>query len=182
MHQEINQIILSISNKSQMTEKEYRYITDLSLGKNMLIFGCGNDSNLWRLVANKVVFLEHNKKWINNKYNDTLHIQYTSTMLNTDILLEEFKQTKYDNLYIESIKNNELINQFWDTILVDAPEGYDKNKNHGRVQSIFMAKFLSNINTNIFVHDINRDIEKKCCEIFGFKKITEFDRLGHYQV
>lgn len=181
MQNKINEIISAISNKDQMTEKEYRYITDLSSGKKMLIFGCGKDSNLWRIVADKVLFLEHNKKWIDKKYNDTIHIQYSSSIKNTDILLEKFKQNQCDDLYIQSLINNESVSKTsWDTILVDAPEGWNENKHHGRVQSIFMAKFLAHIHTNIFVHDINRTIEKKCCEVLGFKQVNEFDRLGHY--
>lgn len=181
MQNKIDQIVFSISNKYQMTDREYRYIANLSSSKNMLVFGCGKDSNLWRLVANKVLFLEHNKKWIDKSYNDTIYTQYSSLIKNTDILLEEFKQNQYDNLFIKSLLNNELIvNTSWDSILVDAPEGWNENKHHGRVQSIFMAKFLANIHTNIFVHDINRKIEKKCCEVFDLKKINEFDRLGHY--
>lgn len=181
MQSKINQIISSISNKDQMTDREYRYITDLSYGKNMLVFGCGKDSNLWRIVSSKVLFLEHNKKWIDKKYNDIIHVQYSSLIKNTEILLEKFKENQYNDLYIQSlINNNEAINTSWDTILVDAPEGWDENKHHGRVQSIFMGKILANAHTNIFVHDINRKIEQRCCEAFGLKKINEFDRLGHY--
>lgn len=166
-----------------MTEKEYRYILDLSLNKKMLIFGCGKDSNLWRLISSEVLFLEHNKKWIDKKYKDTIYIKYSSTISHTNILLEEFKQNQYNNLYVESLKNNQLItNKVWDTILVDAPEGWDANKHHGRVQSIFMSKVLANTNTNIFIHDIDRNIEKKCCEVFGFKKINIIDKLCHLQI
>lgn len=183
MQKQINQIISSISNRGQMTEKEYRYILDLSLNKKMLIFGCGRDSNLWRLISSEVLFLEHNQKWIDKKYNDTIHIHYSSLMTNTNILLEEFKKNIYDNLYIESIKNNQsIIHKSWDSILVDAPEGWDTTKHHGRVQSIFMAKVLANTNTNIFIHDIDRNIEKKCCEVFGFKKINIIDKLCHLQI
>jgi len=183
LNKKIYEIISFISNKDQMTEEEYRYILELSLEKDMLVFGCGKDSCLWRLISKNVLFLEHNKKWINNTFNDTIHITYSCTIPDTDHLLEKYIAGNDNELYLKCIKNNKYIqNKIWDTILVDGPEGYDIKKNHGRIQSIFMAKKLANKDTNIFVHDINRNVEKKCCEVFKLRKINELNKLGHFKI
>lgn len=170
-------------NSGQMTYREYKYIADLSIDKNMLVFGCGKDSDLWRFVSsNKVIFIEHNTQWIDKSKNDIICVKYTCKIKDTDELIQQYLDNNYDNLFVKSLKNNNnLSNTKWDTILVDSPEGYN-NHCHGRVQSIFAAKQLANTNTNIIVHDIDRYLENKCCDIFFNHKLNEFDRLGHYKL
>lgn len=183
MQKQIHQIILSILSKYQMTEKEYEYIANTSLDKKMLVFGCGRDSILWRSISSKVLFLEDNLNWIDKNYDDTIRITYTCKMKETTFLLNEYRNNNYEKLYVKDIiENSKITDESWDTILVDGPEGHDINRNHGRVQSIFMSKMLANQNTNIFVHDINRDIEKQCCETFDLKQIYKIDRLGLYKI
>lgn len=179
----LDNIILNISNKGQMTEKEYRYIIDFCHNKNILVFGCGKDSEIWRLVSKKALFLEHNKEWIDNKLNDVIKVSYSSKMDQTDYLLDCYLNGDFSGLYAKEILDNDLIkSEIWDNILVDAPEGYDLTRHHGRIQSIFASKILANKNTNIFIHDIDRKIENECWRTFGFNLVESFDRLGHFKI
>lgn len=181
---QIKEIIENISSKSSsMSSEQYSYITSLSANKKMLVFGCGRDSILWRSISSKVLFLEHNSNWIDKNYDDIIKIVYTSKMNETTKLLDEYINNNYQKLYVKEIVENPTINnESWDVILVDSPEGYDPNKNHGRIQSIFMAKMLAKENTEVLVHDINRHVEKKCCEVFNLKKIKQIGNLGHYKL
>jgi hypothetical protein len=165
---EVEELIQSIGGKSSsMSSQQFTYIKNHSIDKKMLVFGCGRDSILWRSISEKVLFLEHNSSWIDQNYDDIVKVVYTCKMRETTKLLEEYKNNNYENLYVKDIIENPMIcEESWDIILVDGPEGYDMNKTHGRVQSIFMGKRLANSNTDIFVHDINRYVEKKCCEVF----------------
>jgi glucuronoxylan 4-O-methyltransferase len=71
----------------------------------------------------------------------------------------------------------------WDVILVDAPSGYHP-EHPGRMQSIYMAAELAEEGTDIFVHDINRAVEKAYSNKFlgDWEWVKDVDRLRHYSV
>lgn len=170
-------ILMSRVKNGQMTEEEYRYISSFLGNKNFLVFGTGYDSDFWRFVNNKgkTVFLEHDIKWIPENKDDVFLINYTSNIKNFKILLREYENKNFLNLEIKI--PNFIIEINWDFILVDGPPGNKKNS-IGRSQSIYMAKKLSSKNTQIFIHDCNRELED-LYSIKLFKVINQLTKLRH---
>lgn len=172
----VNDLISGLIDKNQMTRQEYEYIVSIATDKNMLVFGTGNDTPLWQMISKHSVFLENDPNWIpkENKQNVYL-VNYTCK-------IEEYKT------YFNSLKNGDdssLIIDLpdktkdkWDVILVDAPTGYSIRQ-HGRMQSIYAAYLLANEDTDIFIHDYNRDVEKLYCNHLFKTKIQLIDKLIH---
>lgn len=176
-NKELN-FVLKKTKKRQMTKEEYEYISTFCGSVNFLIFGTGFDSNFWRGCNKKGfnVFLEHDKRWIKDTDNDVYHINYTSSISDSDRLYKEFQKGIYDNFTIEY--PNLLNNVKWDCILVDGPPG-NTRKSIGRMQSLFLAKKLATKKTNIFVHDIDREIEKLFSSLFFSKCVKTLTKLQH---
>lgn len=165
----------------QMTEYEYRYISSYLLNKNFLVFGTGYDSMLWE-YANRyghTCFLEHDTTWIPERIRKFYIIQYTCSIGESDKLLDEYNNKNFNNLKIDLPE--QVTNLSWDAILVDGPPGYS-HEHHGRMQSIFTARQLSNESTNIFVHDCDRKIEKKYTESMFSKTIFQTNKFRHVQI
>ena len=165
----------------QMTEDEYRYISKHLSNKNFLVFGTGYDTPLWEYANRygKTFFLEHDEKWIPKYKENVLKINYTCSIEESNKLLEEYNKTNYENLLInipEKIRNS-----VWDCILVDSPPGYSR-EHHGRMQSIFTAKQLSNNVTNVFIHDCDREIEKKYASTMFHKTVFQTKKLMHVKI
>lgn len=158
MHQSSLDTLMSKVKKGQMDRTEYEYIANLLGGKNFLVFGTGHDSVFWREVNNfgTTVFLEHDPKWVLEKSSDVFLVKYTCNIKNHKTLLEEYKNNIYTNLELKFPE--EVYKHNWDVIFVDGPPGNKKNS-IGRMQSIYMANKLANMNTQIFVHDCNRPVE-----------------------
>jgi CYTH domain-containing protein len=174
----MSEILDRISNRGQLSRKEYEYVIGISKNKNMLVFGCGNDSTLWRGVCKNVHFLEHNTRWIDNSHGDVTQIKYTIKMSDTNRILSDILNNSA-SLYLKEM--DEIAKKDWDVILVDSPEGWDLKNHHGRLQSVYIANFIANNETDIIVHDIDRKVERLCVDNLLGEKILEFDRLGHYK-
>lgn len=169
---------MRLTKGKQMTEEEYTYIASLLGNKNVLVFGTGHDSNIWREANNDglIIFLEDNDKWIQDA-NDVYRVSYTSVLTDADKFLEEYKLGIFDKLKInlpDTVKNTK-----WDVIIVDAPAG---NKSHfpGRMQSIFTAKKLARKNTDIFVHDCDRKVEDLYTKEFFGEPKKQLTKLRHF--
>lgn len=169
---------MKLTKGKQMTEEEYIYIASLLGNKNVLVFGTGHDSNIWREANNDglTIFLEDNDKWIEDS-NDVYRVSYISVLTDADKFLEEYKLGIFDNLKInlpDIVKNTN-----WDVIIVDAPAG---NKSHfpGRMQSIYSAKILSKKNSDVLVHDCNRYVENLYTTTMFGKPHKELTKLRHY--
>jgi glucuronoxylan 4-O-methyltransferase len=65
----------------------------------------------------------------------------------------------------------------WDVILVDAPPG-DGPGRPGRMQSIYEASRLAAPDACVFVHDIDRPVEKWFSTRFLGRSIDTVHRLG----
>lgn len=146
------------NNTKQLSLNEYKYIIPFLGESNFLVFGTGNDSELWNYVnkEGKTFFLENKKEWIKPEYGNVIEVEYNCVITDYKKLLNEFRKGIYDNLKInlpDTIKNIK-----WDVIFVDSPEGWNINS-YGRMQSIYTAYSLSNENTHIFIHDCNRAVE-----------------------
>lgn len=171
-------IINNICDRGQMSYDEYSYISNHVYDKNIIVFGCGKDSDIWRILSKKVLFIEHNHKYITNR-NDTILVNYnTSIEKDFQNLLQQIKEQNYSVLYMPEIES--LLQQDWDTIIVDAPDGYCLNST-GRMKSIYIANKLANKNTDIFIHDMNRQVEREFSQhIFG-DSINTIHKLGHFR-
>jgi glucuronoxylan 4-O-methyltransferase len=146
------------NNIGQLTFDEYKYIIPFLGKSNFLVFGTGNDSELWNYANKdgKTVFLENQEEWIKPEYKNVIKVDYTCKITDYKKLLDEFKKGIYDNLTIslpEEIKNIR-----WDVIFIDSPTGYNINC-PGRMQSIYTGYSLSNKDTHVFIHDCNREVE-----------------------
>jgi uncharacterized protein (TIGR01627 family) len=162
----------------QMSPREYEYIASIALDKKMLVFGTGNDTPLWQKISKYSVFLENDEKWIPKENSQNVYlVAYTCK-------IEDYKT------YFDSLKNGDdssllidLPNKIkvkWDVILVDAPTGYSTGQ-HGRMQSIYAAYLLADKDTDIFIHDYDRDVEKTYSDYLFKTKIEHFHRLAHFK-
>lgn len=170
--------LIKINKNSQMTKEEYLYICSFLKNVNFLVFGTGNDSDYWRSCNNEgyTLFLEHEKQWIDSTKKDIIHVKYTCKLNQYKKLLYEYKTKNYTNLTIDI--PNELYNIKWNCILVDSPQGWD-DKCPGRMQSIFMSSILANKNTNVFIHDCNRDVENIYSKEMFSNEIKTLKTLRH---
>ena len=163
--------LMKYVKKGQMTREEYSYIGQYLGSVNFLIFGTGYDTPYWRYKNKGLnIFLEHDKNWIPKNSTDIYQIQYSTSIANADLYLKNPDDLKI-NLPQEVTSKN------WDVIFVDAPPG-NKDTSIGRMQSIYCAYTLASANTEIFVHDCDRDVEKKYTDHF-FTVVTELTKLRH---
>ena len=170
--------LISIVKDTQMKEEEYKYLASFMGNKNVLIFGTGHDTELWR-VANKngrTVFLEHDEKWIPKDSNDVFKVEYTTDISQASVLLEEYKAKNYSSLKMTI--PSELKKIKWDVIFVDSPPGW-KEGTHGRMQSIYTAKSLATKNTDIFIHDCDRTVEDVYSTTMFRTLIKQLTKLRH---
>jgi len=171
---------MRLTKGKQMTEEEYKHIASLLGDKNVLVFGTGHDSNIWRKSNNNgmIIFLEDNDRWIED-LDDVYKVTYTTTLTEAEDLLKKYKSGDDSKLVIELpdiVKNTK-----WDIIIVDAPAG---NKSHfpGRMQSIYCAKNLASSGTKVLIHDCDRYVEDLYSkELFG-EDYIQLKKLRQYQI
>lgn len=179
-------------NPLQMSYEEYSYIADCILRRapcNVLVFGVGNDSAMWREINNAGVttFLENDDEWSTKIIGsvpgiDIVRCAYTTKLLEADSLLQKHKNGEQ----VLSLELPERVRSItWDVIIVDAPFGGTLDA-PGRMQSIFEAHQLAQHGgtVDIFIHDINRPVEKMYADyFFGVKTIqAQFNRLRHVRI
>jgi hypothetical protein len=152
-------------------------ILDECEGKNvrMLVFGLGNDSNLWHNVTNKnTTFVEDDIHYINtNTDKNVIHYKYSNITV-----------CKSYTMTIEDIHKypipEELLNLApFDIIIIDGPRGY-KEDHPGRLLPIYWSKYyLSKTGTIIYVDDSKRELESKCIERFlSDNRVKHFPQRG----
>ena len=166
------------SNHGQMTADEYRYIAQFLGDKNFLVFGTGHDTPMWR-YANRnghTLFLENNKRWIDPNDDDVITVTYTTKRAYHKILLEEWHQGNFNNLKMDL--PNLVTSTKWDCIFVDAPLG-TTDKKPGRMQSIFTAWLFATDVTEVFVHDVDREVEDVYSKTMFSNTIKDLTKLRH---
>jgi glucuronoxylan 4-O-methyltransferase len=146
---------------------------------NLLVFGLGEDSYLWRNlnINGLTIFLENDKDWISKflneeneecsyfifseteKQNNNLkihHIEYKTNVQDYDLI-------KFDEKKIKIDLPTEVTQVLWDFIIVDAPLGHQPPrpyKGPGRMSSIFSASSLIKEDGIVVIDDFNRDVER----------------------
>ena len=142
--------------------------------ENLLVFGAGNDSELWSMCSLNTVVVEHDKKWL-----DSISSRFSS-ITSLQFYPAEYKLFNTRQQCIDALNNRDeealqvRIDCFdpfdidWDCIIVDGPTGYRETNEFYRSGSIKLAYDLAkNISKcKVFVHDADRLIESKSVETF----------------
>ncbi|KAG6778362.1 hypothetical protein POTOM_018221 [Populus tomentosa] len=170
---------------------------------NFLVFGLGHDSLMWSALnyGGRTVFLEEDEAWIAQIKRrfpmlESHHVTYDSKVNEAAILMEVGKgpectavsDPKFSmcQLAMKGLPS-EVYEIEWDLIMVDAPTGYH-DEAPGRMTAIFtagmMARNRKEGETDVFVHDVNREVEDKFSMSFlceGYMK-KQVGRLRHFTI
>ncbi len=132
----------------------------------LLVFGCGNDTRLW-LEANrsgKTVFLESHPDWLaevsrRNPTADIRRIEYPADLtVSNSLPIDEQRLSTYP---VPAVMTEEA----WDVIIVDAPQGFN-GKAPGRALPIYWSSKVAGPQTQIYVDDYERALEREYAERF----------------
>lgn len=175
------------NNPNQLSVAEYSYIAEKVIASapcNFLVFGLGNDSQLW-IDLNKggqTIFLEDNPQWF-RKCQDNIP-DLNAYLVKYDTVLNQWKNLLHEPGKLRMKLPAPILKTKWDIIFVDAPAGYGDNP--GRMQSIFMASWLAQQTqkTHVYVHDCNRPAEAAYTTEYlkPVNLIRSIDRLRHYYI
>ncbi|XP_074373746.1 arabinogalactan O-methyltransferase 1-like [Apium graveolens] len=174
---------------------------------NFLVFGLGLDSLMWAAFNPRgiTLFLEEDIKWVHKVLTRTpllrVHaIDYNTRLTDADGLLQSYKSVKECLPPRVSLRGNvhcrlalselpdEFYNREWDVIMIDGPKGYFPAA-PGRMSVIFSVAVMARGRTrpgltHVFLHDVNRKVEKQFAEEFLCKKylVKAVDRLWHFAI
>lgn len=170
---------------NQMSLREYVEITHAINQRspcNVLIYGLGNDSELYMKMNPKGIniFIETDIEWIKKASkkipvdNIIHHVFQTS--------VEKSLQNKCTSPYIFS---NYLHLHDWDVIIVDAPKGWCNDMAGREIPIRESSSILKKTNSkvDVFVHDVDRPLEKMACDKYfpsTASKLT-YDRTFHFK-
>jgi hypothetical protein len=125
---------------------------------NLLVFGTGNDTLLWKNanIYGHTLFVEHDFSWF-----EKISIDFP----------EDIMYHKYSNISVKSSKSMTLedLKKFivpfqlreyvWDIIIIDGPTGYDDSC-PGRALPIYWSTLIRHGDTIVYIDDCNREVEK----------------------
>lgn len=174
---------------------------------NFLVFGLGHDSLMWTAFNPRgiTLFLEEDIKWVHKVLSRApllrVHaVRYDTRLSDADYLLASYKSIKECLPPQVTLQGNvgcrlalsELPEEFyrreWDVIMIDGPKGYFAAA-PGRMSVIFSAAVMARERkrpglTHVFLHDVNRKVEKMFAEEFLCKKylVKAVDRLWHFAI
>lgn len=188
--EQIKQICAESPGQMSYNERTYIYNTLSSIGCNdLLVFGAGNDSKLWSDLSTRTAVLEHDSEWINKISKKFEHVDdlnfYQITYNKFKSQQECVEAIEYD---IEHKLKSEttfadLHKVRWNAIIVDGPTGWNMSGDFYRAGSIRLASLLAFEPCHVFVHDVNRHIEKLACDkYFKNHSCYNVDRLNYYQI
>lgn len=171
------------SNPGQCSVNEYEMISQTILSKgpcNLLIFGLGNDSQLWLDVnkGGKTVFLENHEPWINKvkgvvgDHLDVRKVTYTTEIQEWEAIIDDVDRL---NLPLDM----DILSTKWDIIFIDSPMGCGVSGVPGRMQSIYTGSKLDC--NEYFLHDVNRPVEKTYGAKYFGTPTNSVDRLNYWR-
>ncbi|CAJ1963788.1 unnamed protein product [Sphenostylis stenocarpa] len=170
---------------------------------NFLVFGLGHDSLMWSALnhGGRTIFLEEDEAWIEQIRRrfptlESYHVTYDSKVKEAENLMEVGRgvectavgDPRYSvcQLALKGLPSV-VYETKWDLIMVDAPTGYYEDA-PGRMSAIYTAGMMGRNKesgeTDVFVHDVNRDVEDKFSIAFlceSFMKKQE-GRLRHFTI
>ncbi len=180
---------LVAKNPDQMKAVEYKVIAEMIASKapcHVLVFGVGNDSELWYLAnrGGTTLFVEDRQEWI-----DHVRRQFSQHSLQIyrhdyTTRLREVSNLLWPGKEVTSVPGP-IRGAVWDVIVVDGPMGHRKD-DPGRVQPIAWAGRLARTSprpVDIFVHDIHRPTESLACSRFlgASRQLGRVEHLGRFR-
>ncbi|CAN0924926.1 Probable methyltransferase At1g27930 [Linum grandiflorum] len=179
-----------------------------SLGPcRFLVFGLGYDSLMWTSLNPRgtTLFLEEDPRWVHSilRKFPTLRariVRYATRLRQADTLLSSYKREP--SCYFPEARGlrgntrcklalsglpDEVYDEEWDAIMIDAPRGYFPEA-PGRMAAIYtaavMARGRKGDATHVFLHDVNRRVEKMYAEEFLCRKylVKTVGRLWHFLI
>ncbi|XP_073130675.1 arabinogalactan O-methyltransferase 1-like [Henckelia pumila] len=174
---------------------------------NFLVFGLGHDSLMWASLNPRgtTLFLEEDPKWVQTVLKDAPAlradtVKYRTQLSEADELLRHYRQEPDCSVKKSFLRGNEkcrlALNMLsdkvyeteWDLIMVDAPRGYFAEA-PGRMAAIYSAAVMARNRkkpgvTHVFLHDVDRKVEKQYAEKFLCKKylVKGTGRLWHFEI
>ncbi|XP_002983636.2 glucuronoxylan 4-O-methyltransferase 3 [Selaginella moellendorffii] len=175
---------------------------------NFLVFGLGFDSVMWKTLnhGGRTVFLEETEDWIKqvtgkNPDLEAYLVRYNTKLMDAGRLMDHARKNRNGKCRpVQAIRNStckialsylpkKLYEVDWDVIMVDAPRGYFAEA-PGRMAAIFsasvMARSRKNGTTDIYVHDVERPVERQYCEEFlcraNLVEEAPTKRLWHFRL
>ncbi|GLT48021.1 hypothetical protein SLA2020_216640 [Shorea laevis] len=174
---------------------------------NFLVFGLGHDSLMWTALNphGTTLFLEEDPKWIQTVTKDVPNlrahaVQYRTKLSQADDLLSHYRSEPDCSPEKAYLRGNtkcrlaltglpdKVYDTEWDLIMIDAPRGYFAEA-PGRMGAIFSAAVMARNRkgpgvTHVFLHDVDRRVEKLYAEEFLCKKYrgNSFGRLWHFEI
>ncbi|KAM5585116.1 arabinogalactan O-methyltransferase 2-like [Rosa sericea] len=174
---------------------------------NFLVFGLGHDSLMWASFNphGTTLFLEEDPKWVKNVLKKApqlraVHVNYRTQLNQANDLLSSYKSEATcrpseivlrGNTQCKLALSNlpdEVYEREWDLIMIDAPRGWFAEA-PGRMGAIFSAAVMARKrqgpgSTHVFLHDIDRKVEKAFAEEFLCHKylVNAVGRLWHFVI
>ncbi|KAL7590049.1 probable methyltransferase At1g27930 [Lactuca sativa] len=174
---------------------------------NFLVFGLGHDSLMWASfnTGGKTLFLEEDPTWVQTVLKDAPDlnaavVKYRTKLSEADELMNTYRsepECAPSKSYIQGNTRcrlaltslpDEVYNKEWDMIMIDAPRGYFAEA-PGRMAAIYSATVMARNRkksgvTHVFLHDVNRKVEKAYANEFLCKKYLKHavGRLWHFEI
>ncbi|XP_022775663.1 probable methyltransferase At1g27930 [Durio zibethinus] len=174
---------------------------------NFLVFGLGYDSLMWASLnpSGSTVFLEEDPQWVQTVLKDapSLHahaVKYRTQLKEAVDLLSHVRSEPNcfpSKAYLRGNEKcklaltgfpDEFYDTEWDLIMIDAPRGYFAEA-PGRMAAIFSASVMARNRkgsgvTHVFLHDVDRRVEKVFAEEFLCRKhlVKSVGRLWHFEI
>lgn len=174
---------------------------------NFLVFGVGRDSLMWTSLnpRGNTLFVEEDPAWIKMVLRDApilnaQPVNYRTHLSEADELISSYKdepdclpssaRLSPDSRCRLALTEmpDDVYKTEWDMIMIDAPRGYFPEA-PGRMAAIYSAAVMARARvgqgvTHVFLHDVNRRVEKMFAEEFLCAKYRAHavGRLWHFVI
>ena len=170
---------------SQIQYMNVGYVVDVMSPCNFLIFGLGEDAELWKSINAKgrTAFVEDDQEWIEKFNGRDLEIYQADY----DTLAKDYLDVGFDHENLKMDLPKEIADTKWDIIFVDGPLGHNPPrpfKGPGRMKSIYAAYNLLRDDGICIVDDMGREIEKLySLNFFGEENLFQLveDKVGIFK-